>query len=307
MRARLAVVGLGRIGRVHAANLAKRGCLAAVVDLLEPVAREAGEQHGVAWAMSLDDVLPGVDGVVIAAPTALHAELADQASAAGVPVFCEKPLGLSVEEAERAAAHVAQVGFQRRFDSDWLALAGAEIGELTLFRCSHRNANPPAAGLGDIFVDVAVHDLDAARWLGGEVAELHAWAGAGCACISLRFENGALGLVDVSRAAGYGFECSAELVGSRATARLRHAPSFELLSDGRAISPLPADHEERHAAAYVAELEHFAAVVSGAPPPPGHAVTGRDAVAALRLALLARRSAATGAPASVSASIGAGA
>lgn len=292
------VVGLGRMGRVHAANAARRGWLAGVVDALEPVARAVGDEHGVAWSTSLDDLLPGADGVVIAAPTALHAELAERA--AGLPVFCEKPLGLGVEEAERAAQHVVQVGFQRRFDAAWLSLAQADIGELALLRCSHRNASPPAAELGDVFVDVAVHDLDAARWLGGEVAELHAWEGAGCACISLRFESGALGLIDVSRAAGYGFECSAELAGTRATARLRHAPLVELLRDGSASSPLPADHEERHRAAYVAELEHFAALTGGEQPPPGHPADGHDAVAALRLALLARRSAATGAPASAS-------
>jgi predicted dehydrogenase len=309
--ARLAVIGLGRMGRVHAANLARRRWLAAVVDSLAAVAHGVGDELGVTWSVSLEDVLPGVDGVVIAAPTALHAELAERASAAGVAVFCEKPLGLDLPAAERAAACVTQVGFQRRFDTDWLALAATDVGELRLFRCSHRNASAPAAELGDLFVDVAAHDLDAARWLGGEVAELHAWEGTGCACISLRFESGALGLIDVSRAAGYGFECSAELVGSHATARLRHAPSFELLREGQASSPLPADHEQRHERAYVAEIEHFAAfceAASGGPPPAGclagghdrgaSAASGYDAVAALRLALLARRSAATGAPAS---------
>jgi predicted dehydrogenase len=295
--ARLAVVGLGRMGRVHAANLATRGWLAAVVDSFEAVARGVGDQLGVTWSVSLEDVLPGVDGVVIAAPTSRHAELAEPASAAGLAVFCEKPLGLDLRAAEQAAACVTQVGFQRRFDTDWLALATADVGEVRLFRCSHRNAGAPGEELGDIFVDVAVHDLDTARWLGGEVAELHAWEGAGCASISLQFESGALGLIDLSRAAGYGFECSAELVGSHATARLRHAPSFELLRDGQASSPLPADHEERHERAYAAELEHFVASLGNPSPLPGTAATGHDAVAALRLALLARRSAATGAPA----------
>jgi predicted dehydrogenase len=294
MRARIVVAGLGRMGRVHAANLARRGCLAGVVDVVEPVARAAAAEHQVAWSTSLGDLLPDADGVVIAAPTALHAQLAERAGR--LPVFCEKPLGLDLPAAERAAEWVTQVGFQRRFDPDWVALSEAGIGELALFRCSHRNAGAPGEELGDLFVDVAVHDLDAARWLGGEVAELHAWQGAGQAAISLRFVSGALGLIDVSRAAGYGFECSAELVGTEATARLRHAPSFELLRDGRATAPLPPDHEARHAAAYAAELDHFAGLAG-----PGlRPADGADAVAALRLALLARRSAATGAPASAS-------
>jgi myo-inositol 2-dehydrogenase/D-chiro-inositol 1-dehydrogenase len=317
VRARLAVVGLGRIGRLHAANLAGRvagGELAGVVDAVAGVARRVGEEHGVEWSTSLADLLPRVAGVVIAAPTAVHADLVERAAAAGVPVFCEKPLGFTVEEAQRAAAGVAQVGFQRRFDPDWLelagALAGGELGELALFRCSHRNPAEPRGDLGDLFADLAVHDLDAARWLGGEVASVFAEQRPGAACISLRFESGALGLIDVSRRAGYGFECSAELVGSRATARTRTPARVELLRDGLAHTPLPVDHAARHGAAYVAELRHFAGVagaaarcgagVGGAAPP---AASGDDAVAALRLALLARRSAATGAPLAATAAV----
>jgi myo-inositol 2-dehydrogenase/D-chiro-inositol 1-dehydrogenase len=295
------VVGLGRIGRLHAANLASRARLAGVVDTVESVARAVGDRHGVPWSTSLDELLPRARGVVIAAPTALHADLVSCAAAAGVDVFCEKPLGFTVEDARRAVEAARgvrlQVGFQRRFDPDWLALAGAlrsgSLGDLTLFRCSHRNRGEPSGSLGDLFVDVAVHDLDSARWLGGEVAELHAWERPGAACISLRFESGALGLIDVSRRAGYGFECSAELVGTRATMRVGRASGTELLRDGVAQMPLPGDHAERHAAAYVAELEHFTEVVAGAD---SHSADGEDAVAALRLALLARRSAATGAP-----------
>ena len=295
------VVGLGRIGRLHAANLASRMRLAGVVDPLESVARAVGDRHGVPWSTSLDDLLPHTRGVVIAAPTNLHAELVSRAAAAGVDVFCEKPLGFTVEDARRAVEAARevrlQVGFQRRFDPDWLALACAlrsgSLGDLTLFRCSHRNPAEPSGSLGDLFVDVAVHDLDAARSLGGEVAELHAWERPGAACISLRFESGALGLIDVSRRAAYGFECSAELVGTRATMRLGRASGTQLLRDGQALLPLPADHAERHAAAYVAELEDFVKVVAGAD---SHGADGEDAVAALRLALLARRSAATGAP-----------
>jgi predicted dehydrogenase len=273
-----------------------------VVDAVGSVARAVGEQHGVPWSTSLDELLPLARGVVIAAPTALHAELISRAAAAGVDVFCEKPLGFAVEDARRAVEAARgvrlQVGFQRRFDPDWLALARAlrsgSLGDPTLFRCSHRNPAEPRGPLGDLFVDVAVHDLDAARWLGGEVAELHAWERPGAACISLRFESGALGQIDVSRRAGYGFECSAELVGTRATMRVARRAGTELLRDGHALLPVPGDHAERHEAAYVAELEQFAKVVAGAD---SHGADGEDAVAALRLALLARRSAATGAPA----------
>jgi predicted dehydrogenase len=288
---RVVVVGLGRIGRLHAGNLG--AALAGVVDAVEPIARAAGERHGVPWSTSLEELVPLADGVVIAAPTALHPPLVEQVAAAGLDVFCEKPLGFTEEDARRAveAAPRLQVGYQRRFDPDWLALSAADLGELALFRCSHRNAAPPGPALGDVFVDVAVHDLDAARWLVGDVAELHAWERTGAACISLRFENGALGLIDVSRRAGYGFECAAELVGSRATMRIGAVTGTELLREGHSVRALPATHAERHAAAYRAELEHFVSGGGGAP-----AATGADAAAALRLALLARRSADTGTP-----------
>jgi myo-inositol 2-dehydrogenase/D-chiro-inositol 1-dehydrogenase len=303
------VVGLGRIGRLHATNLAGRvpgAELLGVVDAVEQVARAVGEELGVPWSTSLDGLLRDADGIVIAAPTSVHADLVERSARAGRHVFCEKPLGFDPDAARRAvaaarAAGVAlQVGFQRRFDPDWLglreALRSGELGRLELFRGSHRNAGEPAASadLGDLFVDVAIHDLDAARWLGGEVTELHAADRPGAATISLRFESGALGLIDVSRRAGYGFECSAELVGSRATARTGQARGqVELLRDGLVSAMLPADHGQRHEAAYVAELEHFGQVALGRA---ARGAGGDDAVAALKLALLARRSAAVGAP-----------
>jgi myo-inositol 2-dehydrogenase / D-chiro-inositol 1-dehydrogenase len=208
--------------------------------------------------------------------------------------------------AAEAAGVALQIGFQRRFDPGWIAmrdlLAGGELGRLRLLRGSHRNARPPADidSLGDLFVDVAVHELDAARWLGGEVAELFAMSRAGdqdlAATVALRLESGALGVVDVARDARYGFECSAEAVGSQATARIGHRHDLgglELLRDQGASVRLPGDHAERHHAAYVAELEHFGAVAAGRATP---RVTGEDAVAALELALLAARSAELGVP-----------
>jgi predicted dehydrogenase len=114
------------------------------------------------------------------------------------------------------------------------------------------------------------------------------------AVIALRFESRALGSIDVSRDARYGFECSAELVGSQATARIGygHGPGeVEVLRDGRVGARLPADHAERHEAAYVAELEHFGDLATGRRTPRS---TGEDAVAALELARRAARSAERG-------------
>ena len=306
------MVGLGRIGRLHAENLAGRVSsaeLVAVADAVERLARTVAAEHGVSWWTSVEELLSGValDGVVLAAPTALHPSLVKLVAAADTHVFCEKPLGMSAEacadavSATRAAGVQLQVGFQRRFDSDWRALKSAaddgSLGTLDLFRCSHRNAHPPAARgqLGSIFVDLATHDLDAARWLAGEVAEVHSSAPSGdpgSAVLMLRFESGGLGLIDVNRGASYGFECNAELVGTEATARCGYREQrggTELLRDGYASAPLAQDHVERHRAAYTAELEHFGDVALGRSAP---VVGGEDALAALRLAELAAKSAA---------------
>jgi predicted dehydrogenase len=316
-RAALVVAGLGRMGRLHADNLAGRvrsASLAGVVDAVEPLAQATGERYEVPWATSLAAMLQddAVDGAVIAAPTRLHPDLVELAGRAGKHVLCEKPLGFDADAARRAvaaarAAGVALlVGFQRRFDPGWTALRKAldsgELGRLHLLRCSHRDARPPDAELGDLLADMAVHDLDAARWLGGEVAEVYALPRAGvgeapalAAAIALRFESGTLGVIDVSRDARYGFECSAELVGSQATGRIGYGSDvLELLRDGRAGARLCADHAERHREAYLAELEHFGEVASGRRSPA--AATGEDAVAALELAAAARRSAEVGAP-----------
>jgi predicted dehydrogenase len=311
----IAVVGLGRIGRLHADNLATRVAgarLAGVADVDEAVARELGERHGVPWSTSVDELLakPALAGVVIAAPSAAQPELVKAAAAAGKHVFCEKPLGLDAGScadavaAARACRVSLQVGFQRRFDPGWQALKAAldtgVIGELDVFRCSHRNATPPPDrhGLGDLFRDMSVHDLDCARWLAGELSEIHAIeiAGGEAAIVSFRLESGAAGVVDLHRGAGYGFECSAELVGTHGTIRCgvhRGLGAAELLRDGSATVSLPRDHAERHAAAYIGELEHFAVVAAGFAEP---VVTGHDAVAALGLAGTAALSAAAGVP-----------
>jgi predicted dehydrogenase len=306
-RTGLAVVGLGRVGRLHARNIAEcvpSAWLAAVADPVDDLARSVGERYGVDWTAGADDAIgePRVEGVVIAAPTSAHAELVERAAAEGKPVLCEKPLGPDPQAARRAAAAATAsgvpllVGFQRRFDPDLCALKrtveSGRLGTLELVRMSHRGPRPPAtsAPLGDVLVDVAVHDLDAARWLAGEVAELGAHrAGAESAAIVLRFETGALGVLDVSRAASYGFDCSVELVGSRATARTGHAyrvHDVELLEDLRSSAPLARDHAERHQAAYVREVEAFARLVAGGD---CGGATGDDAVAALELALAAAR------------------
>jgi myo-inositol 2-dehydrogenase/D-chiro-inositol 1-dehydrogenase len=325
-RVRIGLAGLGRMGRIHAANLAGRcpsAQLACVYDADAEVARQVSEQHGVPRAGSYEDILAddGIDAVAIAVPTQAHAELSVRASQAGKHVFCEKPISLDRQatvatiDAVAAAGVTFQVGFHRRFDPDWAAAAdrirAGELGDVFLFRTSLRDMTPPdpefLAHSGGFFVDVTIHDLDTARWLVGEVTEVSAYGTAICdprfadlgdidtAVVVLRFENGALGVIDDSRAAGYGYECSTEVMGRHATVRIDHPQyrHYEWRTPGRASHDLPRDFEQRYPSAYAEELESFARCVRDGLPPK---VTGGDALAAFDLARAADRSWRTGRP-----------
>lgn len=305
----IAAIGMGAIGRLHARTVAGQlsgARLVMVVDRLPELAERIGSELDVRWSTRPEDALgePGVSAVVIAVPTPFHAELVERAAAAGVHVFCEKPLALEPAGAERAVRAVRraevslQVGFQRRFDPDFLAakrqIDSGRVGAVQLLRIAHRNRTPPhrnglAERLGSIFVDMTVHDFDTARWLVGEVAEVVAFEHRRNTVTVLRFTNGALGVVDNSRHAGYGFECSAEVVGTECTLRIGGSGrpvDVDLLTTCGAVSRLAGDHIERHLTAYREELRHFVGCLrDGAVP----AVGGEDAIAALELSRAAER------------------
>ncbi|HTT91814.1 MAG TPA: Gfo/Idh/MocA family oxidoreductase [Acidimicrobiales bacterium] len=328
-KAHLAVAGLGRMGAVHARNLALRCPSAQLVGVYDPrsgsAARIAAELGAVA-VPSYDDLVadPALDGVVIAAPTGAHADLALSAFRAGKHVFCEKPLSLdrdlTVElvAASEAVGLKLQVGFHRRFDPSYAAAAArvkaGELGDVHLFRGSQRDMAPPRpeflTGSGGIFVDMGIHDFDAARWLVGEVASVSAYGAAlsgpgfaetgdlGTVVVVLTFSNGALGVLDISRVAGYGYESSTELMGSRATVRIDEPfqYGYEWRTAGAASRPLTQTFPGRYAAAFASELDHFArAITEGTPP----LVTGADALAAFDLALAADESCRQGRPVSM--------
>ncbi|NMH96956.1 Gfo/Idh/MocA family oxidoreductase [Pseudonocardia acidicola] len=323
------LAGLGRMGRIHATSLASR-CAAArlawVYDANEAVAREVGEQFGVPWVTSFADLLAGdrVEAVAVATPSGSHADLSVAAAQAGKHVFCEKPISLDRRtaldtiDAMRRTGVTFQVGFHRRFDPDWVAVVdrirAGELGEVHLFRTSLRDMTAPPveflAGSGGFFLDVTVHDLDTARWMVGEIVEVSAHGAAvsdpalaeigdiDTAVVVLRFEDGALGVIDNSRAAGYGYECSTEVMGSRATARI-DAPQrrqYEWRTPGQASRDLVRDFSDRFPWAYAEELDAFARCVRDGSPP---RVTGLDALAAFDLARAADRSWRTGLPVAV--------
>jgi myo-inositol 2-dehydrogenase/D-chiro-inositol 1-dehydrogenase len=308
------------MGMLHAENLARGASgveLVRVADASEGAARAAGELLGVPWAESADAVLddPLVEGVVIATPTASHVELVGRAAAAGKHVFCEKPIAFDVDStrraiaAARAAGVMLQVGFHRRFDPDWAdateRIRAGELGDVRLFRTSLRDrVSPPAAfiaGSGGFFVDVTIHDLDTARWMVGEIDEVTAFGAAlanpeigelgdvDTALVVLRFAGGALGVIDNSREAGYGYECSTEVMGSKATVRIagHRRRQSEWLTPGSAAVDWVADFTERYPHAYRRELEAFARAIREGTPSPA---SGEDALAAFVLAQACERS-----------------
>ncbi len=319
------------MGAVHAANLA-HACpsaeLAVCYDADAATAAALGARHGIAVAGSVEELLGAheLDGVVIATPTGTHAPLALQAADARLAVFVEKPISLEraatlqVVERFEAVGLALQVGFNRRFDDTVADVArrvrAGELGAPYLLRISQRDMSPPRpeflAGSGGIFLDMGIHDFDLARFLVGDVVRVAAVGTAvsdpafaeigdfDTALATLEFANGALGVVDLSRVAGYGYESSAELVGEKATVRLEMPPALlaEWRRAGEATRPLLPTYDRRYGPAFAAELDAFARAILDSVPPP---VTGRDALAAFDIAAAATSACALGHPVAVGA------
>ena len=318
-RVRIAVAGLGRMGERHARNAAAAAGidLVAVADVDERRAATLGTELGVPCyrdaARMLDET--ALQGLMIATPPATHVPLIELAAERSIHVLCEKPLSFDGPAAERALAVAAdagiaiQLGFQMRFDDDLAEIAGSaargDLGRIYQLRASLRDASPPPreylAASGGYFWDAAIHLLDLARWLLGEIAQVTAFGAAlsdpvfeelgdvDNAMIVLRSESGALALLETSRVAGYGFESGVELLGSAAACRLAggRAGGVEVYRDGAIVARHRRDFLERFAPAYPRELDGFGDVVAGRGPA---RVTGLDGLAAMRLCEAAVRS-----------------
>jgi myo-inositol 2-dehydrogenase/D-chiro-inositol 1-dehydrogenase len=314
------VAGLGVIGKVHVDNLARLAPAARirrVVDVRERVARAVGDELGVQWSTSYDSLLDDrhVDAVLIATPPSTHPEMVIRAAESGKHVFCEKPLAHelpaateAVDRARRAGIRL-YVGFNRRFDPDYAALKErvdrGELGPIHLFLTSHRDMNPPPEEVlrrGDdlLLYDMACHDLDAARWLVGEVDEISAFGSSrngsrvepariDSLVLVLRFTCGALGSIDNTHVAGYGFECCSELVGSEGTLRVvTPLPSNVVaLRRGRIVLDHGSHYLDRFRQAYAREMAAFVKAVRD-----GTSVlaSGEDGLASLALATAAELS-----------------
>jgi scyllo-inositol 2-dehydrogenase (NAD+) len=316
------LIGLGRLGRVYARDLATRiPCtrLTAIADVdgaaVDAVAREFGvERSSTDPSAIFND--PSVDAVVIVTPTSTHRAMVEGAVASGKAIFCEKPLSISLDEAIaiRQAVNTSgvffQMGFMRRFDRGFAAakrrLEEGTIGDAVVFKSTSRDPYRPSVEYADprssggLILDMGIHDCDLARWYMGDVAAVQAVGGLLAypelgavgdidnAVISLIFATGRLGVIDITRNGIYGYDIMAELLGTKGTLRvgyLRETPLM-VMTKGQVATDTVPYFMERFAEAYTTQLENFAQNVLNARLPP---ITVDDGVAALVVALAATR------------------
>ena len=317
---RVALLGAGRIGRLHARILAASPQVDRLVlaDAIPERAAEAAAEVGGEAAISLEAALDGVDAVVIAAATGAHADLIRAAADRGLPTFCEKPLAEDISSTIEVARYVAragipfQLGFQRRFDAGYgearRMIASGELGTIYNFHLVGHDPEPPHEAYipqsGGLFRDFSIHDFDILRWMTGrEVVEVYAdgdvrgfpmfarYRDVDTAIATLRMDDGALGVLTVARHDPRGYDVRAELFGSKDSISVGLGPRTPIRSVEPGV-PLPAEPAwphflDRFGAAYTAELAAFVRVGQGAEPSP---CTARDGVQALRIAEAATRS-----------------
>ena len=313
---RLGLIGAGRMGSFHGLTAARHipgACLAAIADPTPGQAARLAAELGVQRVYTdpqqlLDD--PEIDGVLIAAPARSHAELVISAARAGKGVFCEKPMAITLDEADRAIAAAAdarvtlQVGFNRRFAKSFRAahldVIAGRIGTPQLLRSLTRDPalnNPAASPQWVIFLETLIHDFDTLRYLnpGAEAVEVFVMADAliapdfkdkgflDTAVVTIRFDNGAMATAEANFQAVYGYDVRGEVFGSAGMLTMGSVNDSDLvryLANGIQTDTQRLDTDLLRDA-YVAELNHFVDCLRTGEKP---LASGEDARAALAIA-----------------------
>jgi len=326
----IGIIGAGRIGKLHAENLMMQVNGAKLKAVIDPFLDEK-------WAVSkgipvigkdhriiLDD--PEIDAVLICSPSPQHAQHIIECSQVGKHIFCEKPIALdpevirnSLSEVDKAEVKL-QVGFNRRFDPSFAnvrnKVSSGALGDPHVIRVTSRDPVPPSpeyvASSGGLFLDMTIHDFDMVRFLSGsEVIEVHTYGAvlvdpdigkAGdidTAIISLKFANGALGIIENSRKAVYGYDQRVEVFCSKGAvlADNNRPTSTIVLNDSGTMQDKPLYFFlERYQVAFTSELQAFVnAVIEDKPTP----VSGKDGLAPVLIALAAQESLNIGKPVKV--------
>ena len=321
-KVKLAIVGLGRIGKIHLKNLCRNNPKVVVVgamDVLETsrsIAEEFGVEH---FVQTIDELtaLPELDGIVICSPTDTHADYVEKAAKAGKQIFCEKPLDLSLERVQEVLAVVEEtgvglmLGFNRRFDPEFKRIrelvVNGSIGDPQIVRITSRDPEPPPVEYlrvsGGMFLDMAIHDFDMARYISGkQVKEVYAKGAVlvdpeigkvgdiDTASIILTFEDDTMAIIDNCRKAVYGYDQRLEVFGSKGMAQAENnfANNHKLYTESGVSSELPLHFFlERYDASYNQEMREFIdAMVNGSKMP----VDGNDGLLSIAIGLAAKKS-----------------
>lgn len=297
MTVTVGMIGAGRIGQLHVDNLKLipqirvKSVSDVMIDHLKGWAESKGiETLTTDYRELLDD--PEINAIFICSPTTTHASIIKEAAAAGKHIFCEKPVSFSVEETEAALKEVEkagvklQVGFNRRFDPNFRKIRSVvqngDIGQPHIIRITSRDPQPPGVDYikssGGLFMDMMIHDFDMARYImDSEVVEVSA-AGtvlvdeaigqAGdidTAIVTLKFANGALGVIDNSRQAVYGYDQRLEVFGNKGAAQAdnNRPTSVEVSTADHVTKEKPLYFFlERYTQAYIDEVTEFAKACS---------------------------------------------
>lgn len=308
---RFGVIGAGRIGKLHAENLVTRVAGAEVVAIADvdlAAAQETAARLKIPSATRHHDEIladADVEAVAICSSTDTHAQIIEQAAAAGKHIFCEKPIDFdlaridgALEAAARAGVKL-QIGFNRRFDPNFCKVrelvAAGKIGDPHILRITSRDPAPPpldyVKSSGGIFLDMTIHDFDMARYLmGSEVSQIFVAAGVmvdpeigavgdvDTAVITLWFENGAIGTIDNSRQAVYGYDQRVEMFGSQGMVKVANnkPDTHEYSSREGVVSAKPLYFFlERYTESYVAEMQAFVSSIRDDSPPSVSGIDGR--------------------------------
>ncbi len=309
----IAVIGTGRMGSVHVANLVQKipdANLIAICDIRLNVAQKVADEFGIDQVVQdyhelLDN--PEIEAVLIASSTNTHADIINNCAQAGKHIFCEKPLALELESIDKALAAVEkskvklQVGFNRRFDKSFRKVRdivqSGQIGKPCILRITNRDPELPNKEFlkvsGGMFLDMTIHDFDMVRFQIGEVDEVYAignvmideelksFGDIDTDIVTLKFKNGAMGAIDNSRQAVYGYDQRLEVFCLNGMAKADNELENTVTSaneSGFTSSRLPYFFMERYAPCYVEEVRQFVDCVRDDLPTPTTGEDGRKAV-----------------------------
>jgi len=318
----VAVAGLGRIGKIHLKNLVRNFSkikVVAVMDVLGESKAIADEFDVPVFVKTFGELLavPDLDAVVICSPTDTHADYVIQAARAGVQIFCEKPLDLSLERVQEVLEVVKKegvhlmLGFNRRFDPEFRKIRqlveNNAVGDPQIIKITSRDPGPPPVSYikssGGMFLDMTIHDFDMARYISGkEVKEVFAKAtvkvdpeiaqagDVDTAVITLTFEDDSMAVIDNCRKAAYGYDQRLEVFGSKGMAQAENnfPNNHKLYTEEGIRGDLPLHFFlERYDASYKQEIREFIdALISG----DGMPVDGSDGLISIAIGLAAKKS-----------------